>query len=45
MKKNLFALLCVAALLVVGPVLYHAGAQSLTTGSMRSDGRSDPKLV
>ena len=45
MKKNLFALLCIAAVLALGPILYHAGAQSLTTGSVRSDGRSDPKLV
>src|ERR1041385_7310241 len=52
MKKNhrsLFALLFVAALLAVAPLVQHAGAQRVTApnGSAGGDGRSssDPKLV
>jgi prolyl oligopeptidase len=48
MKKNLFALLFVAALLTAVPLLQRAGAQSMTAPSSSAggaDGRSDPKIV
>jgi prolyl oligopeptidase len=48
MKKNLFALLFVAALLTAVPLLQRAAAQSMTAPNSSaggSDGRSDPKIV